>query len=162
MTRSNSIYTSLTQINKMPRYARRRRSYKSMRRKRPLSKAAYYIAKSLDDSAKEQRLRDSITNLSGAAAAVPESIFGKLQRRKEYLQMTGRGGYIGRGGFFKKADKFMRGKIGRTLTKAALPIADAYTGGLASKAADVAGYGAYYNGLFPNDSTAVVPTFDGG
>jgi hypothetical protein len=147
------------------------------RRKRPLSKAAYAIAKTLDRDARDAKFKDNVTSMAGAAGGAPATIFEAMAKRRDFITQMGgfgaygrrrkrryggRGGYIGRGGFFKKADKFLRGNVGRTLTRAALPMADAYTGGMASQVASAAGYGAYYNGLFPNDSTAVVPSFDGG
>jgi hypothetical protein len=147
------------------------------RRKRPLSKAAYAIAKTLDRDARDARFKDNVTTMAGAAGGAPATIFEAMAKRRDFITQMGgfgaygkrrkrryggRGGYIGRGGFFKKADKFLKGNVGRTLTRAALPYADAYTGGMASQVASAAGYGAYYNGLFPNDSTAVVPSFDGG
>lgn len=150
----------------MPGY-RRKRTYRRRGASR-LSRPAYYLAKQLDDQAKQERMMSAVTGLANSAAMGPDMVKARMDRRAQYLQATGRGaytgvgGYIGRGGFLKSANKFLKGSTGRALSNMAAGALDPYTGGMASTALQASGYGAYYNGLFPNESTSVVPSFDGG
>lgn len=117
-------------------------------RKRPLSKAAYYIGKQVDRDMKEARMTEALTTAAGYASTAPSAINTRMAQRKAYLQTIGRGGYTGPGAFWNKAERFWKGRVANAIKDRAIGA--------------IKGTGAYYNGLFPNESTSVVPSFDGG
>lgn len=144
----------------MPARRSYRRTYKKSSGKR-LSRPAYALAKAIDDQAKEARFNDSVTALAGLAGAGPGMVGDRMRRRKEYLQMTGRGKY----NFGHALNKFARGATGKALLNAGAGIADQYTGGLASTALQMSGYGmytgrgAYTNELIDGNNADQVPSF---